>query len=137
MRRCRHKNIAHGIWANGTWDEWRGAANAVSSDRDRCCDCGTWLPLGPANDADPNVVLEVALASLLAQHELEFTSDALDEAYGITVDIFAAVDEPNPNLWPKNRPLSPIEIMVDHACGVDRDDDNPPAAIVAHGEEGA
>jgi hypothetical protein len=33
----------------------------------RCLDCGAWLSLGPANDADPNVAVEVRAAELAAR----------------------------------------------------------------------
>lgn len=64
---CRHPNVAHGIWANGTWDEWIGGANSIASERERCLDCGAWLPLGPSNDEPAEVRVEMRAAELAAR----------------------------------------------------------------------
>jgi hypothetical protein len=83
-----------------------------------CNDCGAWLSLGPSNDRPEAVRIEMRLAEFLAEHELKYCDGALEEIYEIALDIFAD-DEPPPGR-PINRPLSPIEMMVDKACGFTR-----------------
>jgi hypothetical protein len=75
----------------------------------------------PSNDGPVEVQLEIKLAELLAQNDDEWEPcGARDEADELVIDIFAT-DEPPPSFArPLGRPLTPIEIMVDRACGFNR-----------------
>lgn len=67
-RRCRHRSTRRAWWHNGTWITWshiaRGQAGVGLLWDDhaarRCNDCGHWLSLGPANDADVSAEIEAA-----------------------------------------------------------------------------
>jgi hypothetical protein len=74
--------------------------------------------LGSSDDTPEAVQLEMRLAELLAEHACEWEPcGARDEADEIVIDIFATDDLPNPNSR-KPGPRSPIELMVDRACGI-------------------
>lgn len=65
MKRCKHENADHlkpGEWFN--IDEQ--PIYVVAVEQFRCVDCGEWLSLGPANDAPPEVQIEIRAAEIAA-----------------------------------------------------------------------
>ena len=76
--------------------------------------------LGPANDDHDAAVIEIRLAELLAEDAVMFEPgaerDEVDEAI-----IAAAVHRLAELERSRARPRSPIEQMIDSACGLDRD----------------
>lgn len=115
--KCKHENAEH--LTAGEASTWSGPLDGyvATVEQFRCIDCGAWLSLGPSNDEPEAVRIEIRLAELFAGYAIEFGIEH-DDVYEILLDIFAT-DDP-PHLRPANRPLSPIEIMVDRACGVTR-----------------
>lgn len=116
MKQCKHEEQLRELFIPPT----RGVTMPMITLR--CLDCGAWLPLGPSSDSPPEVRGEMILGGLIADAAAEYVGDAFDECVEIYVDIFAD-DTPNPNLR-KPGPRSPIEIMVDRACGVEHTEES-------------
>jgi hypothetical protein len=107
---CKHENADHLM----PDDVWHGEVRQIATvEHFRCCDCGGFLSLGPSNDDSYGVWIEMHLAEMLAdrdfKHDSRITRDDLDEA---TIELMS---EQVPKA---RRPRSPIEILVDRACGV-------------------
>ena len=65
--RCRHKARMHHLW--GEYEQQWGEAPHIPqsmSEATSCADCGETLPLGTANDASPEVQVEIRAAELAA-----------------------------------------------------------------------
>lgn len=62
MGRCRHRVVYASFWLSGEWVVLLG--DEPRADKRRCTKCGTWLPLGPANDGDEHVRVEIRAAEL-------------------------------------------------------------------------
>ncbi len=62
MRNCKHETAAFSRWRDGAWVFFATAPSSVQFTCDRmiCVACGAWLPLGPANDDDPRVKVEIS-----------------------------------------------------------------------------
>lgn len=90
-----------------------------------CLECGAWLPLGPSDEhASERIEIEIRLAELLAKTECFWEPcGANDEQFDLYVDIFAE-ETPPPQLRSPG-PRSPIEMMVDRACGYRHKDETP------------
>lgn len=71
---CRHKRIdwlEHSIaWGQLEW--WR-TGNRRRHQAAVCLDCGSWLPLGPANDDSEAVQVEIRAAALAGAYRTEPT----------------------------------------------------------------
>ena len=93
-----------------------------------CCDgrivvcpwCYGYRAFGESDERGERTKIEIALAALLAEYGCEYEGEALDEIHEVLVPIFAddTPPPPNPNLR-KPGPRSPVEMMVDRACGID------------------
>lgn len=59
---------------------------------------------------------DLRLAEHLAKLADEFEEPALSEAIDVFIETWVNTKQPPP---PPKRPRSPIEIMVDRACGID------------------
>lgn len=67
MGRCRHREQRWFVWwRNNGWYPWYLEADGPKPGRIVCTRCGTWLPLGPANDGDERVKEEIRAAELAA-----------------------------------------------------------------------
>ncbi len=69
MKRCRHAVVARAAqveFAPGVQQTNGSNCRNPLVDAKRCLDCGAWLPLGEANDADPNVAIEIRAAEIAA-----------------------------------------------------------------------
>lgn len=73
MKGCKHKTAMGQMWRDGLyggqpigywWYTFVQPGDAEHHDRVTCMYCGAWLPLGPANDADPNVQIEIRAAEM-------------------------------------------------------------------------
>lgn len=71
MARCRHRRTQHRRWIDGAWADiahgfncagWIGAGDASVV----CKDCGAWLSLGPSDETDERVALEILAAAIVA-----------------------------------------------------------------------
>lgn len=77
---CGHENADHILAGDPFPDPRDGYAftfdpGFATCEQFRCLDCGAWLPLGPADDDDPNVAIEIRAAEIAAhkfdmQHRL-------------------------------------------------------------------
>lgn len=67
-RACRHESADHLMPGDmfATWNEPCSERHLVLAEQLRCLDCGTWLPLGPANESRVEVQIEVRAAELTA-----------------------------------------------------------------------
>ena len=71
MARCKHENADHlmpGQWLTLVDDLGEHPIHVVQCEQFRCIECEAWLSLGPSNDADPNVQVEIEAARLAALH---------------------------------------------------------------------
>lgn len=87
----------------------------------RCLDCGAQVSLGTANDSGESAEVERWLGDELAQNynsecipAESYTLDDLNEA---VIDVALDFLDPDPAPPRPSRPRSPIEQMVDRACG--------------------
>lgn len=87
MARCRrHRAVLHYGWhtTDGYWYESPYLAR-YQSDAAICQDCGTWFPLGPANDSIPKP--EMRLAEMLVEIWMLWEpGQSREEAIQIAVD---------------------------------------------------
>lgn len=68
-RRCGHENADHLMPGErfqpyAEYPRRCAPIESVTCEQFRCLDCGAWLSLGEANDADPNVELEIEAAAM-------------------------------------------------------------------------
>jgi hypothetical protein len=78
--KCTHRHIISFVWRIGGGDipRWFDAASFEAPDAQQCINCGTWLPLGPANDTGCEV--EIAAARLFAGYvDANDTDDILSD----------------------------------------------------------
>lgn len=121
MKPCPHKHVEARFWSRH-FRHWRVipmTMMAVNPDALVCRDCNAWLAVGESEETKEAVAIEIRLAALLAEYGCEYEGEALDEVHEVLVPIFAddTPPPPNPNLR-KPGPRSPIEMMVDRACGI-------------------
>lgn len=57
-RKCRHRDVAPIRW-RATITHPIGEIEVVNAEARTCLDCGHWLPLGPSNDEDERVKVEI------------------------------------------------------------------------------
>lgn len=111
MTRCKHENADHLIRG----DLYNDAAEAcfgpfeAKCEQLRCLDCGEWLSIDPANDAAPEVQIEIRAALLAADDtsvaeflDHEWLGWNQDEPYicaGLLVDIWAELTDPKLGRW--------------------------------------
>lgn len=115
--RCKHP-VVQLLWRwFGTWIDHQPRLGNNSHDAAVCKCCGAWLSLSHSDEhASERIEIEIRLAELLAETECFWEPcGAKDEQFDLYVDIFAT-DEP-PQQLRKTGPRSPIEMMVDAACG--------------------
>lgn len=59
MKNCNHENADHMMPGDFCNEPDYAAIDDVLVEQFRCLDCGAWLSLGPANDDDPRVQVEL------------------------------------------------------------------------------
>lgn len=64
--KCKHRKTTAFTWdlSGNVAHRWVGAYASDSVDARVCQSCGAWLPLGPANDEDERVKVEIRAAEL-------------------------------------------------------------------------
>ncbi len=65
--KCKHENADH-LMPGDLFDPWLDGLSSVRAQCEqlRCIDCGAWLSLGPANDDDERVRIEISAARLIS-----------------------------------------------------------------------
>lgn len=113
MAKCKHEH-PRGL----TWDG-EGYGWMTGGDDARVCRwCGEWLSLGPANDEGPRVRVEIRAAEMFAEiWSGDWTIDGCEAEDLEDANSDLALDALELALA-QPRPRSPIEIMVDRACGI-------------------
>lgn len=120
--KCRHENADHlkpgdVLTPSGYAPIEEG--QPVLVEQFRCLDCGEWLSLGPASLTSH---AEMECARLLADmFSGDWTIDGCDisDLEDATVELAAELEWRAEQL--RTRPRSPIEMMVDQACGITRE----------------
>lgn len=113
---CRHGNAEH-LMPGELVSTTDGIVflGPVLVEQFRCIDCRAYLSLGPSNDEPWCVRVEIELAGFLAE------TNCLHEPGLIRGDYEGGlIDGTLERLGPYQppRPRSPIEMMVDRACGL-------------------
>jgi hypothetical protein len=110
--KCKHENADHIKIGEPVGFPGQSSPTAIVEEF-RCLDCGGTLSLGPSNDDARGVQIEIRLADWLADREWpidpRITRDDHDEA------LIEIASEQVPL---ERRGRSPIERMVDEACGI-------------------
>lgn len=120
--RCRHENADHlmpGERFNLVDDSVSRPLRYTECEQFRCLDCGAWLSLGEANDADPRVAVEIEAARIAAAFEADggcelsslerhgFADEALHLRGGCLIDLTATM----PARWGQL-----ARVIVDHGA---------------------
>lgn len=67
-KRCEHETVSVTRWRDGAWQAVatipKGLFITFPCDRAKCVSCGATMILGPANDDDPRVVVELRAAEI-------------------------------------------------------------------------
>lgn len=61
-RKCKHEVVFARRWVSGEWIVLLG--DSKGADARRCSACHAWLSLGPSDETDERVAVELAAASL-------------------------------------------------------------------------
>lgn len=63
-KRCKHENADH-LKPGDEWADMDGDfIEVVLVEQFRCCDCGAWLSLGPSDETDERVAIEIRAAEI-------------------------------------------------------------------------
>lgn len=91
--KCKHENVTGRAWSESYprwYCEFASTSNDPIADALICDDCSAWLSLGPSNDTDERVAVEIKLAAHIQEVCILWEPKDQNELIGWYVDGFAS-----------------------------------------------